>query len=201
MTIEDDIKLLKAPESRGQVLDIAEQLLDKYPETDQKEVYALIERTFNLNIIALPASCESNKPNESNEVDIALESLERENNIPIRIAKISGLLHDGIFYSIIPVSYNGNYFFACLTENKDKLMIRSREEEFLKERFERLKATQNKEERKAISSEILPDDEKYYYFYTPEDIEKLCPYKFFVVYKNIQDIKGQSWFEIILRKI
>lgn len=45
------------------------------------------------------------------------------------------------------------------------------------------------------------DDEKYYYFYTPEDIEKLCPYKFFVVYKNVQDIKGQSWFEIILRKI
>jgi len=44
-------------------------------------------------------------------------------------------------------------------------------------------------------------DEKYYYFYTPEDIEKLCPYKFFVVYKNVQDIKGQSWFEIILRKI
>jgi len=44
-------------------------------------------------------------------------------------------------------------------------------------------------------------DEKYYYFYKPEDIEKLCPYKFFVVYKNIQDIKGQSWFEIVLRKI
>lgn len=44
-------------------------------------------------------------------------------------------------------------------------------------------------------------DEKYYYFYKPEDIEKLCPYKFFVVYKNVQDIKGQSWFEIILRRI
>jgi SAM-dependent methyltransferase len=44
-------------------------------------------------------------------------------------------------------------------------------------------------------------DEKYYYFYRPEDIEKLCPYKFFVVYKNIQDIRGQSWFEIVLRKI
>ena len=44
-------------------------------------------------------------------------------------------------------------------------------------------------------------DEKYYYFYTPEDIERLCPYKFFVVYKNVQDIKGQSWFEIALRKI
>jgi SAM-dependent methyltransferase len=44
-------------------------------------------------------------------------------------------------------------------------------------------------------------DEKYYYFYRPEDIEKLCPYKFFVVYKNVQDIKGQSWFEIALRKI
>ncbi|OHA46125.1 MAG: hypothetical protein A2541_02890 [Candidatus Taylorbacteria bacterium RIFOXYD2_FULL_36_9] len=44
-------------------------------------------------------------------------------------------------------------------------------------------------------------DDKYYYFYKPEDIEKLCPYKFFVVYKNIQDIRGQSWFEIVLRKI
>ena len=44
-------------------------------------------------------------------------------------------------------------------------------------------------------------DEKYYYFYKPEDIEKLCPYKFFVIYKNVQDIKGQSWFEIALRKI
>jgi SAM-dependent methyltransferase len=44
-------------------------------------------------------------------------------------------------------------------------------------------------------------DDKYYYFYQPEDIEKLCPYKFFVVFKNVQDIKGQSWFEIILRKI
>ncbi len=44
-------------------------------------------------------------------------------------------------------------------------------------------------------------DEKYYYFYKPEDIEKLCPYKFFVVYKNVQDIRGQSWFEIALRKI
>lgn len=44
-------------------------------------------------------------------------------------------------------------------------------------------------------------DDKYYYFYRPEDIEKLCPYKFFVVFKNIQDIKGQSWFEIALRKI
>ncbi len=43
--------------------------------------------------------------------------------------------------------------------------------------------------------------EKYYYFYKPEDIEKLCPYKFFVVYKNVQDISGQSWFEIVLRKI
>ena len=44
-------------------------------------------------------------------------------------------------------------------------------------------------------------DDKYYYFYKPEDIEKLCPYKFFVVYKNVQDIRGQSWFEIALRKI
>jgi cyclopropane fatty-acyl-phospholipid synthase-like methyltransferase len=44
-------------------------------------------------------------------------------------------------------------------------------------------------------------EDKYYYFYTPEDIEKLCPYKFFVVYKNVQDIRGQSWFEIALRKI
>ena len=44
-------------------------------------------------------------------------------------------------------------------------------------------------------------DDKYYYFYQPEDIEKLCPYKFFVVYKNVQDIRGQSWFEIVLRKI
>jgi SAM-dependent methyltransferase len=44
-------------------------------------------------------------------------------------------------------------------------------------------------------------DDKYYYFYKPEDIEKLCPYKFFVVYKNVQDIRDQSWFEIILRKI
>jgi ubiquinone/menaquinone biosynthesis C-methylase UbiE len=44
-------------------------------------------------------------------------------------------------------------------------------------------------------------DEKYYYFYKPEDIEKLCPYRFFVVYKDIQDIKSQPKFEIILRKI
>jgi SAM-dependent methyltransferase len=44
-------------------------------------------------------------------------------------------------------------------------------------------------------------DDKYYYFYKPEDIEKLCPYRFFVVYKNVQDIRGQSWFEVALRKI
>jgi SAM-dependent methyltransferase len=44
-------------------------------------------------------------------------------------------------------------------------------------------------------------DEKYYYLYEPKDIEILCPYKFFVVYKNVQDIRGQSWFEIALRKI
>lgn len=44
-------------------------------------------------------------------------------------------------------------------------------------------------------------DEKYYYFYKPEDIEKLCPYKFFILYKNIQDIDAQSYFEIVLRKI
>jgi len=44
-------------------------------------------------------------------------------------------------------------------------------------------------------------DDKYYYFYEPKDIEKLTPNKFFVVYKNIQDIRGQSWFEIVLRKI
>jgi trans-aconitate methyltransferase len=44
-------------------------------------------------------------------------------------------------------------------------------------------------------------DEKYYYFYKPEDIEKLCPYRFFVVYKDIQDIKSQPKFEMILRKI
>ncbi len=44
-------------------------------------------------------------------------------------------------------------------------------------------------------------DDKYYYFYTLEDIEKLCPYIFFVIYKNVQDISGQSWFEIALRKI
>jgi SAM-dependent methyltransferase len=44
-------------------------------------------------------------------------------------------------------------------------------------------------------------DDKYYYFYRPEDIERFCPYNFFVVYKNVQDIRGQSWFEIMLRKI
>lgn len=44
-------------------------------------------------------------------------------------------------------------------------------------------------------------DEKYYYFYEPKDFEELCPYKFFVVYKNVQDIREQSWFEIALRKI
>jgi SAM-dependent methyltransferase len=44
-------------------------------------------------------------------------------------------------------------------------------------------------------------DDKYYYLYEPKDIEVLCPYKFFVVYKNVQDIRGQSWFEIALRKI
>jgi SAM-dependent methyltransferase len=44
-------------------------------------------------------------------------------------------------------------------------------------------------------------DDKYYYLYEPKDIEILCPYKFFVVYKNVQDIRGQSWFEIALRKI
>jgi len=44
-------------------------------------------------------------------------------------------------------------------------------------------------------------DEKFYYFYRPEDIEKMIPYKFFMVYKNVQDIRGQSWFEVALRKI
>jgi SAM-dependent methyltransferase len=44
-------------------------------------------------------------------------------------------------------------------------------------------------------------DDKYYYFYEPKDFEELCPYKFFVVYKNVQDIREQSWFEIALRKI
>ena len=55
-------------------------------------------------------------------------------------------------------------------------------------------------EYKEEKSKNLGDD-KYYYSYLPEDIEKLCPYKFFVVYKNIQDIKKQSWFEMALRKI
>lgn len=44
-------------------------------------------------------------------------------------------------------------------------------------------------------------DDKYYYFYTLEDFEKLCPYKFFVIYKNILDLRGQKGFELILRKI
>jgi len=44
-------------------------------------------------------------------------------------------------------------------------------------------------------------DEKYYYFYTPEDIERLIDYKFFMVYKEIQDTRYVPSFTVALRKI
>ncbi len=44
-------------------------------------------------------------------------------------------------------------------------------------------------------------DEKYYYFYTPEDIQKLIDYKFFMVYKEIQDTRDVPSFTVALRKI
>jgi SAM-dependent methyltransferase len=42
---------------------------------------------------------------------------------------------------------------------------------------------------------------KTYYFYTPEEIEKLCPSGLKTVFRETQDFKGQKWFSIILQKI
>ncbi|MEI8124079.1 MAG: class I SAM-dependent methyltransferase [bacterium] len=44
-------------------------------------------------------------------------------------------------------------------------------------------------------------DEKFYYYYKIEDIEKMIPYKFFIIYKDIQDIEGGRTFTVVLRKI
>lgn len=44
-------------------------------------------------------------------------------------------------------------------------------------------------------------DEKYYYFYEPEDIEKIIDYKFFMVYKEIQDTRYVPSFTVALRKL
>ncbi len=40
-----------------------------------------------------------------------------------------------------------------------------------------------------------------YYFYTPEEIEKLCPLGLKTVFQEIQDFKSQKWFSLILQKI
>lgn len=38
------------------------------------------------------------------------------------------------------------------------------------------------------------------FFYKPEDIEKLSPAGFKPVYQDIQDLRGQKWFTIILQR-
>lgn len=42
---------------------------------------------------------------------------------------------------------------------------------------------------------------KTYYFYTPEDIQKMCPLELKTVFQEIQEFKGQKWFSLILQKI
>jgi ubiquinone/menaquinone biosynthesis C-methylase UbiE len=42
---------------------------------------------------------------------------------------------------------------------------------------------------------------KTYYFYTPEEIEKLCPSGLKIVFRETQDFSGQKWFSIILQKV
>jgi len=41
---------------------------------------------------------------------------------------------------------------------------------------------------------------KTYYFYTPEEIEKLSPSNLKTVFQEIQDFKNKKWFSIILQK-
>jgi SAM-dependent methyltransferase len=41
---------------------------------------------------------------------------------------------------------------------------------------------------------------KTYYFYTPEEIKKLLPKGFKIVFQEVQDFKGQKWFSVILQK-
>lgn len=41
---------------------------------------------------------------------------------------------------------------------------------------------------------------KTYYFYTPEEIEKISPSSLKTVFQEIQDFKNKKWFSIILQK-
>lgn len=41
---------------------------------------------------------------------------------------------------------------------------------------------------------------KTYYFYSPEEIEKISPSNLSMVFREIQDFKGQKWFSVILQK-
>ncbi len=51
--------------------------------------------------------------------------------------------------------------------------------------------------------EILVDEfgTRCYYFYTPEIIMAMAKDRYKVEYQNIQDINGQKWFVIVLRKV
>jgi hypothetical protein len=39
------------------------------------------------------------------------------------------------------------------------------------------------------------------YLYTPEEIVELSPVNLRSVYSNVQEIRGQKWFEVILQKV
>jgi len=52
--------------------------------------------------------------------------------------------------------------------------------------------------------EFSKDDEfgtRTYYYYTPEDIEKIAGKSYKTIFKTVHTLRGQKWFEIILRKI
>ncbi len=51
--------------------------------------------------------------------------------------------------------------------------------------------------------ELVKKDEfgtRVFYFYTPEDIKELSPASLKSIYQDIQDLRGQRWFIIILQK-
>lgn len=53
-------------------------------------------------------------------------------------------------------------------------------------------------------AEFSKDDEfgtRTYYYYTPEDIEKMAGKSYKTVFKNVHILRDQKWFEIILQKI
>jgi len=52
--------------------------------------------------------------------------------------------------------------------------------------------------------EIMKEDElgiRTNYFYSPEEIEKLAGKRYKTIYKEIQDLRGQKLFKIVLKKM